>query len=207
MTDRMDSAAFWDSRFASEDYVFGTEPNAFVRREAGRLPQGGRVLAVADGEGRNGVYLAQQGLDVTATDISAAGIAKARRLAQQRGVSLTLEQVDLAAYDWPEAAFDAVVAIFVQFADPILRAEMFAGFARTLRPGGILLLEGYRPEQLEYGTGGPKVEDNLYTQSMLREAFAGWDIVSLQSYDADIREGSGHGGMSALIDLVALQPG
>ena len=132
-----------------------------MRREAGRLPQGGRVLAVADGEGRNGVYLAQQGLDVTATDISAAGIAKARRLAQQRGVSLTLEQVDLAADDWPEAAFDAVVAIFVQFADPILRAKMFAGFARTLRPGGILPLEGYRPEQLEYGTGGPKVEDHL----------------------------------------------
>ncbi|EMD81826.1 hypothetical protein C725_2808 [Pacificimonas flava] len=202
----MDQARFWDDRFASDDYVFGTEPNAFLKREIACLPAGGRVLAVADGEGRNGVYLAQQGFDVVATDISFTGIAKARRLASERGVTLTLEQVDLAQYAWPDAGFDAVVAIFVQFADPALRASMFAGFAQTLRPGGILMLEGYRPEQLEYGTGGPPHEQNMYTEDLLRTAFADWDVLALDSYDADIREGSGHGGMSALIDLVACKP-
>src|SRR3546814_543209 len=166
------TASLWDQRFAVDGYVFGTEPNAFLKREAIRLPPHGRVLAVADGEGRNGVFLAQRGFDVVATDISSAGLAKANRLAKERGVALTMEQIDLAHYSWPEAAFDAVVAIFVQFADPLLRASMFSGFIRTLRPGGILLLEGYRPEQLRFGTGGPKVEENLYTEDLLRESFA-----------------------------------
>lgn len=207
MADPLDQARSWDERFASDDYLFGTEPNAFLKREIARLPAGGRVLAVADGEGRNGVYLAQQGFEVVATDISPVGIDKARRLAAERGVALTFEQVDLAHYAWPEEAFDAVVAIFTQFADPALRARMFAGFTRTLRPGGILLLEGYRPEQLDYRTGGPPCAQNMYTEDLLRTAFADLNILVLDSYDAEIREGSGHGGMSALIDLVAQKPG
>lgn len=207
MADPLDQARSWDERFASDGYLFGTEPNAFLKRETARLPAGGRVLAVADGEGRNGVYLAQQGFEVVATDISPVGIDKARRLAAERGVALTFEQVDLAHYAWPEEAFDAVVAIFAQFADPASRARMFAGFTRTLRPGGILLLEGYRPEQLDYRTGGPPCAQNMYTEDLLRTAFADLNILVLDSYDAEIREGSGHGGMSALIDLVAQKPG
>lgn len=206
MSNLVDMARFWDERFSSEDYVFGTEPNAFLKREMARLPTGGRLLAVADGEGRNGVYLAQQGFDVVSTDISSEGLAKARRLAVDRGVSIALKQVDLGQYEWPQDEFDAVVAIFVQFAGPQLRERMFDGFGRTLRSGGVLLLEGYRPEQLDYATGGPKEAANMYTEGLLREAFAGWDILALASYDADIREGSGHGGMSALIDLVARKP-
>ncbi len=197
---------FWDDRFEAEHYVFGTEPNAFLKREAHRIAPASRVLAVADGEGRNGVYLAGLGHDVVATDFAPKGIAKARRLASEKGVRLHTELVDLADYDWPEAEFDAVVAIFIQFADPAFRAEIFKGFAKTLKPGGLLLLEGYRPEQLEYGTGGPKARENLYTEDMLREAFAGWDISILNAYDAEVDEGPGHSGMSALIDLIAIRP-
>lgn len=206
MADRLASAISWDKRFEGDDYVFGTEPNTFLTREVGRLPAGGRVLAVADGEGRNGVFLAQQGFDVISNDISSVGLAKARRLADARGVNPTFEEVDIADYAWPKEAFDAIVAIFVQFADPDLRESMFAGFIRALRPGGILLLEGYRPEQLEYGTGGPPHAQNMYTEAMLLAAFAEWEILALHCYDADIREGCGHGGMSALIDLVARRP-
>lgn len=204
--DEVTNATFWDDRYDDDDYVFGTQPNAFLRNNLACLPHGGHVLAVADGEGRNGVYLAQQGFAVTAIDISAKGLAKAARLAQQRGVSLDLQQVDIARYEWPENAFDAVVAIFIQFAAPDLREEIFTGIARCLKPGGVLLLQGYRPEQLEYGTGGPPNAENMYTEAMLRKAFKDWHIDKLESHDSEIHEGSGHGGMSALIDLVARRP-
>lgn len=200
------ASGFWDERFEAEHYVFGTEPNAFLRREAHRIPPASRVLAVADGEGRNGVFLAGFGHDVVATDFSSRGMAKARRLAAEKGVKLQTELVDLADYDWSAGDFDAIAAIFIQFADPAFRAEIFEGFAKALKPGGILLLEGYRPEQLEYGTGGPKVEEKLYTEEMLRQAFADWDIQMLNAYDAEVDEGPGHAGMSALIDLIAIRP-
>lgn len=162
---------------------------------------------MADGEGRNGVWLAQQGLSVLSIDNSAVALAKARRLADERGVALTIEQADLETWSWPEGAFDLVVAIFIQFARPELRARIFANLRRALKPGGLLLLEGYRPEQIAYGTGGPRVAENLYTEPMLRSAFADLEILELRAYDAPIHEGEGHEGMSALIDLVARRPG
>ena len=124
--------------------------------------------------------------------------------AQQKVVDLVL--ADLATWDWPEAAFDAVVAIFIQFADPALREQIFAGMRKAVRPGGLILLQGYRPEQIAYGTGGPRVAENLYTETMLREAFAGWEILHLAGHDSMIEEGAGHKGMSALIDLVVRRP-
>ncbi|MBO0903385.1 class I SAM-dependent methyltransferase [Jiella sonneratiae] len=193
----------WDERYRSEDYVFGTLPNAFLKREAGRLPAGGAVLAVADGEGRNGVFLAERGFDVTAVDASSEGLAKAKRLADRRGVALRHQKADLIAWDWPLEAFDGVVGIFIQFAPPGERAILFEGMRRALRPGGILMLEGYRPEQVDYGTGGPPTRENMYTRALLEEAFAGFDILLLEEYDAEIEEGAGHRGRSALIDLVA----
>ncbi|WP_231627720.1 MULTISPECIES: class I SAM-dependent methyltransferase [unclassified Novosphingobium] len=202
----MDHASHWNGRFAGKDYLFGTEPNVFLTQQAARLPAMGNVLCVADGEGRNGVWLAAQGHHVTSIDIAEAGLAKARKLAQERGVSLGLQQADLAAWDWPEDGFDAVVAIFIQFADPALRARIFAGMQRATRPGGLILLQGYRPEQIAYDTGGPSLPDNLYNEDMLREAFAGWDIKHLAVHDSVIEEGPGHSGMSALIDLVARKP-
>lgn len=203
----MDHASQWNARFAVEDYVFGTKPNLFLTQQAEHLPTEAKVLSVADGEGRNGVWLAALGHDVTSIDIAETGLAKARKLAQERGVSLDLQQADLATWDWPESRFDAVVAIFIQFADPSLRARIFAGMQRATRPGGLILLQGYRPEQIAYSTGGPSIPDNLYTETMLRAAFAGWEIEHFATHDSVIEEGAGHSGMSALIDLVARKPG
>lgn len=199
--------SFWDERYQGEAYLFGEAPNAFLARQAHRLAPGQTALAVADGEGRNGVWLAQQGLSVLSADGSPVAQAKAARLAEARGVSLDLQQVDLAAWDWPRGRFDLVAAIFIQFAGPELRAEIFENMKRALKPGGLILLEGYRPEQIAYGTGGPRTPENLYTEAMLREAFADFEILELAAYDAVIEEGAGHSGQSALIDLVARKPG
>lgn len=196
----------WDRRYAQTDYLFGVEPNAFLAGQVGRLRPGRRALAVADGEGRNGVWLAQQGLSVLSVDSSAVAQTKARSLAQARGVAMDFEQVDLSAWTWPRAEFDLVVAIFIQFATPALRTQLFADMAHALKPGGLLLLQGYRPEQITYGTGGPSAAENLYTEPLLREAFAGLEIIELQSHDTVIHEGAGHDGLSALIDLVARRP-
>ena len=196
----------WNARFAGDDYVFGTQPNAFLRSQAHRIRTGSSVLSVADGEGRNGVWLASRGLDVTAVEGSPVAIAKARRLASEREATLRFVEADLTTWTWPEAAYDAVVAIFIQFVGPPLRDRMFAGMSAALKPGGLLLLQGYRPEQIGYGTGGPKVPENLYTDDQLRRDFAGLVIEELVSHDSVLHEGAGHEGMSAVIDLVARKP-
>lgn len=196
----------WNARFAGDDYVFGTQPNAFLRSQAHRIRTGSSVLSVADGEGRNGVWLASRGLDVTAVEGSPVAIAKARRLAAEREATVRFVEADLTTWTWPEAAFDAVVAIFIQFVGPPLRDRMFAGMCAALKPGGLLLLQGYRPEQIGYGTGGPKVPENLYTEDQLRRDFATLAIEELVSHDSVLHEGSGHEGMSAVIDLVARRP-
>ncbi len=196
----------WDERYAGEDYLFGTEPNAFLKSQVHRLKTGQRALAVADGEGRNGVFLAEQGLAVTSIDASERGIAKARKLAAGRGVTLDAKLADVAGWAWPEGEFDVVVAIFIQFADPALRDLLFDRMRAALKPGGLLILQGYRPEQVDYGTGGPPQREHMYTRSMLEKAFAGFEILHLEDHDSEIQEGSGHGGRSALIDLVAQRP-
>jgi SAM-dependent methyltransferase len=196
----------WNERYAGEDFLFGTAPNAFLVAQRARLPRHGTALAVAEGEGRNGVWLAGQGLDVLAVDASDVGLDKSRRLAAERGVRMAWELADLSSWDFGRERFDVIAAIFIQFADPVLRTRLFAGMSAALKPGGVLLLEGYRPEQLGYGTGGPSEVANLYTEALLREAFAGLAIEHLAAYDAEIHEGSGHHGMSALIDLVARKP-
>lgn len=195
----------WETRFSAEHYVFGTEPNAFLAANAHRLPEGGRVLSVADGEGRNGVWLAAQGFDVLAQDFSPRAQEKARRLAAERGVRLDWELSDLREREWEPGAFDGIVGIFFQFLSPPERSAVFAGIARAVRPGGVVLIEGYGPKQLVYGTGGPKVPENLYTEEMLQEAFAGFSHVETRAYDAEMAEGPGHAGMSALVDLVAIR--
>jgi hypothetical protein len=197
---------FWDQRYDREDYIFGTRPNAFLERQAPRLPVNGRALAVADGEGRNGVFLAERGLQVDTFDGSAVAVGKARRLAEARGVALNAEVADVAEWPWPVETYDVVAAIFIQFAPPDLRSRMFFGMRGALRPGGLLLLEGYRPEQLAYRTGGPSVPEHLYTEELLRREFAGFDVLELAAYDAVLDEGSAHAGMSAVIDLVARKP-
>ncbi len=201
----MSDLEFWEERYSAPDYIFGTAPNAFLASQAHRLKPGLTALAVADGEGRNGVWLAEQGLDVTSIDFSPRALAKARALADQRRVALRAEEADVGNWTWPEAAFDVVVAIFIQFADPPTRERIFSGIKRTLKPGGLLLLEGYRPEQLRYGTGGPPQIEHLYTRALLEQAFADMQILELREHDSEIHEGARHHGMSALIDLVAVK--
>lgn len=204
MTDKpfSQAAQTWDRRFSEPGFVFGTEPNAYLASQRHLFDAGKATLAVADGEGRNSVWLAQQGLAVDAFDISAVGVAKAAQLAQRAAVTVNFNVCDCDAWNWRPAAYDYVVAIFVQFADPVMRQRLFANMVSTLKPGGCLVLQGYTPKQLEYKTGGPGLLDHLYTEDLLRTAFAGLQVVDLQAYDAVLEEGQRHRGPSALIGMV-----
>ncbi|WP_235867054.1 SAM-dependent methyltransferase [Roseibium marinum] len=193
----------WENRFAAREYVFGTAPNAFLARQAPRLKAGLRALSIADGEGRNGVWLAEQGLQVTSQDFSPRAQEKARALARQRDVELDFFLGDLLEFDWPDAGYDVIVGIFFQFLAPDDRARVFEGIRSAVRPGGLVLIEGYGPKQLEYRTGGPGKLEKLYTGELLKAAFEGFSEVDVQVYDAEVSEGAGHVGLSALVDLIA----
>ena len=199
-------AGRWNRRFEGDDFVFGTEPNQWLHRHAASFLRHGRMLCVADGEGRNSVWLARQGFQVDAFDISDVGLAKARKLAASAGVSVNYQLADCDGFAWPAAAYDGVAAIFVQFADPDLRKRLFGHMIASLKPGGTLILQGYTPKQLEYKTGGPSAVSHLYTEPMLREAFSELEIIELREYETELSEGSGHHGRSALIGMVARRP-
>jgi len=196
--------AQWNERFDREDYWFGTEPTPFLAEQAQRLKPGMTALCIADGEGRNGVWLARQGLKVTTVDLSPKGIAKAQRLAARFGVKIETINADLEAWDWGAPRFDLVVGILFQFAGPAWRDGIFRAMKDVLKPGGLIMIQGYRPEQIAYGTGGPPFVENLYTAEMLRAAFAELEILHLAEYDREQPEGMQHsGGLCALIDMVA----
>lgn len=200
------NSSFWDERYSTDDYIFGTAPNRFLESQAARVRPGMRALSIADGEGRNGVWLAEQGAKVHAIDVSPVALEKARKLAVARDVALEIEQADVLDWNWPEAAYDLVAAIFIQFAPPPERDRIIAGIRRCLRPGGLLILQGYTPRQIAFGTGGPPHAANMYTADLLRGWFGDWDILHLHEHESVISEGSHHHGMSALIDLVARKP-
>jgi cyclopropane fatty-acyl-phospholipid synthase-like methyltransferase len=200
------SSDFWNARYATDDYIFGTAPNVFLASLAALIQPGMRALAIADGEGRNGVWLAEQGAAVHAIDFSAAALEKARQLASVRGVTLEIEQADVLDWTWPQAAYDLVAAIFIQFAPPPGREHLIAGIRRTLKPGGLLILQGYTPKQVEFATGGPPNAANMYTAELLREWFGDWEILHLREHESFISEGTHHHGMSALVDMVARKP-
>ncbi len=201
-----DPATTWNRRFDVPEFIFGRGPNHYLARWADRLPAGGRVLCVADGEGRNSVWLAARGFQVDAFDIAQAGVDKARALAREHGVEVDYRVFDCDAVQWPCACYDAVVAIFVQFAAPQVRARLFERMREALRPGGVLILQGFTPRQLEYGTGGPPLVDHLYTEELLRESFVGMEILDLAAYETQLTEGSQHRGHSAVIGLAARTP-
>ena len=208
----MDQNSIWSKRYsdAGKDYLFGTEPNRFLARHEALLQNGGSAISIADGEGRNSVWLAGLGLKVTGVEISAVAIEKARHLAAARKVEVEFIQADMLATSFPptdlQGAFDWVIGIFIQFVGPQGRDRQFEVMKRLTRPGGHILLLGYTPKQLEYGTGGPSAIENLYTEDMLRAAFANWDIEELVEYEDTIAEGTGHLGRSALIGMVARKP-
>jgi 2-polyprenyl-3-methyl-5-hydroxy-6-metoxy-1,4-benzoquinol methylase len=140
----------WNERFRADEYIFGTAPNEFLASQRPHLKCGQRALCIAEGEGRNGVWLAEQGLEVVAFDFSPVAVAKARRLSQSRGVEVRYDVASVYEWRWPQSEFDLVVAIFVQFADPAMRRFMFERMIGALRPGGLVLVEGYTPAQLKY---------------------------------------------------------
>jgi SAM-dependent methyltransferase len=206
LNDEINEYARWQARFATPDYAFGKEPNYFVRSCRKLLPPHGRALAVADGEGRNGVWLAEQGLDVVSLDFSPAAQSKARALAAERAVTANFVQADVHAWDYPQAAFDVVVEIFAQFSPPAERAIKWQGMRRALKSGGLLIIMGYTPKQLQYGTGGPKQVEKLYTRAMLEREFGDFRDLTVVEEEREMREGASHAGISAVIGLTAAKP-
>ncbi|TRZ55080.1 MAG: class I SAM-dependent methyltransferase [Rhodocyclaceae bacterium] len=204
-----DAEQFWSGRYtaAGDDYLFGTAPNKFLKSQLHRLRPGLKALSVADGEGRNSVWLAEEGLAVTAVEVSPVALHKARRLAVTRHAEVDFVLADILKWGWPEGGYDIVAGIFIQFAAPAERSFLFERMQAAIRPGGLLLLQGYTPKQLEYRTGGPSAVENLYTEKLLKEAFTDMEILELREHEDILEEGSGgqrgHWGRSALIDLVA----
>ena len=193
----------WQGRYGVPDYIFGKEPNYFLVSCKALLPRSGKALAVADGEGRNGVWLAEQGLDVVSIDFSPAAQEKARALAKERGVKIAFERADVHDWAYPESEFDVVVEIFTQFSSPADRARKWAGMRKALKPGGLMIIQGYTPRQLEYGTGGPSQLEKLYTRAMLEEAFRGFHDMTFVEEEVEMREGTSHGGIAAVINFTA----
>lgn len=195
----------WDERYATPDYLFGTEPADFVRRAALLLPPAARVLSLAEGEGRNGVYLAGLGHRVTGLDQSAVGLAKAAQLAARKGVTLDLRQGDILDWDGADGPWDAVLAVFVHFFPP-QRPVLARALAGGLRPGGLFLYHAYHPDQIANGTGGPRDPAMLWSAAAVAGHFPGWDPVTLRDHQADLAEGTRHIGRSALVDVALRAP-
>ena len=196
----------WEARYSAPDYIFGKEPNYFLAKCKHLLPKSGRVLVVADGEGRNSVWLAEQGLDAHAIDFSPTAQQKARALARERRVNVSFELADVHNWRYPEATYDVVCEIFTQFSAPAERALKSAGMCKALKPGGLLIIQGYTPKQLAYGTGGPKLLDRFYTRSILEKAFAGFQNMVFTEEELEMHEGTSHSGMSAVIGLTCRKP-
>jgi cyclopropane fatty-acyl-phospholipid synthase-like methyltransferase len=197
-----DMKDFWEQRYSAHGYAYGTVPNVFLAGQAARLKPGMKALVAGDGEGRNGVWLASQGLDVTSVDYAEAGLKKARALATAHGVKINTVCADLNHWDWPVAKYDVVVSIFLHFASsvrPALHAHMLA----ALKPGGVLIMEAFTKDQLKYKSGGPPVEDMLFSRDMLAQDFAAADIEMLGEAITSLDEGPYHKGDGAVVRLIA----
>lgn len=194
--------SIWDQRYDEAEFAFGDRPNDFLAEQSDRLT-GGTCLCLAEGQGRNAVWLAQQGLDVTAMDQSPVGMRRAQELAAERGVSIRTEVGDLSDYDLGVARWDMIVSIFVHMPAP-LRQSVHDRVVAALKPGGTFLLEAYTPEQLDMpGKGGPGTADMLADLATLKEELRGLDIVIGREVHREVNEGTRHYGMSAVVQIVA----
>ena len=199
-----DATQFWNERFDKEEFIFGKEPNEYlVEKTSQHLKPKDKVLCIADGEGRNGVWLAKQGMQVIGFDASDIALAKAKQFAKDNQVHVEYSFSDTDSFDWQANTYDAVIGIFIQFADPAMRERIFKQVYETLQPGGIFILQGYTPKQLEYKTGGPSLLEHLYTEELIRNLTKDFQILELVSYEKELSEGPRHTGMSALLGLVA----
>jgi len=188
----------WDERFGEEKPVYGLKPNTYLAAQSARLKPGMKVLVPGDGYGRNGIWLAKQGFRVHTVDLSPVGVERARKSAQAAGVSMTIEQADLAKWKWPEREFDAAAAIFVHL-PPAVRKLVYSSMLRALKPGGIAIVEAFTPAQLQFSSGGPKQAEMLCTAELLREDFAGAEILELVEEEVDLDEGHKHSGHGAVV--------
>ena len=195
---------FWNDRYNSAAFAYGTAPNDFLAAHAGQLPTGGKILCLAEGEGRNAVWLAERGFRVTAVDASSVGLEKAQRLAAERGVTIATCCADLAEFDIAVSAWDGIVSIFCHL-PPALRETVHRACVAGLTPGGVLLLEGYTPRQLGRGTGGPQQLEMLMEPDDLRRELAGLELTQLQELERDVVEGSCHTGRGAVVQLIAVK--
>jgi len=195
----------WDERYGSTDYFYGTEPNDFLRERCGVIPSGGDVLCLAEGEGRNAVFLAKQGFRVVAVDQSAVGLRKAAELAATQGVAIETIVANLADYRIEPSRWDGIVSIWCHVPSA-LRTRLHRQVVEGLRPGGALILEAYTPAQLHYGTGGPPDADLLPTLAQLRTELTGLELLQAEERERVVREGRGHTGLSAVVDVVARCP-
>ncbi|CAM3656729.1 class I SAM-dependent methyltransferase [Polynucleobacter antarcticus] len=199
-----DATQFWNQRFDKPEFIFGTEPNEYLVEQASTyLQAGNQVLCIADGEGRNGVWLAKQGMKVTGFDVSDIALLKAKQLAHDHQVTIQYSLCDTDSFKWVPNTYDAVIGIFIQFADPEMRTRIFKQVHETLKPGGIFILQGYTPKQLDYKTGGPSLIEHLYTEDMIQELAKKFSVLDLRSYEKELSEGARHSGMSALLGLTA----
>ena len=196
----------WEERYSkSEDYLFGEAPAQMLVENPWIFRNANTCLCAADGEGRNGVWLASRGLTVTSFDLSRTAVARADALAAKSGVDVETHVSDWNTWDWSRS-FDIVVAVFVQFVGPEERKAQFETLRQAVRPGGRLALHGYTPDQIKFGTGGPPFPENMYTSALLSNAFSDWHMLRLAAYEREVQEGRGHSGQSALIDLVVQRP-
>jgi len=195
----------WEQRYAAAEYVYGTEPNTFLRDNLASLPSG-EVLCLAEGEGRNAVFLAATGREVHSVDLTAAGVAKTHALAAERDVSVRATQADLAVHDLGADRWDAIVSVFAHM-PPTVRRDLHRRVVEALRPGGVLLLEAYTPDQIGRGTGGPALAEMTMTLAGLREELAGLELVLAQELLRDVHEGPGHTGLGAVVQVIARKPG
>jgi 2-polyprenyl-3-methyl-5-hydroxy-6-metoxy-1,4-benzoquinol methylase len=188
----------WDERFSSADFVYGTAPNQWLAANASRIASGGRILSLGEGEGRNAVWLAEQGFLVDAVDASPVGLEKARRLAASRKVFVSTTLADLATYSPEPGKYDAVVLVFIHL-PPAIRGRVHALAQAALKPGGVVIIEAFTPRQLTRSSGGPKKLDMLFEAAMLRADFPAIAWESLEELDTDLAEGSLHRGSAAVV--------
>jgi SAM-dependent methyltransferase len=199
-----DSAGRWDQRYGSPEYFYGTAPNEFLREQITAFPAGGRVLCLGDGEGRNGVFLAEHGFEVVSLDLSSVGLAKAARLAHERGVALGLVHADLKDYVIAAGAWDGVTSIWCHLPRP-LRQRVHREIVLGLRPGGALVYLAYTPAQLAFTSGGPREPELLPTLAELRSELAGLRLETAIERERQVQEGRAHRGLSAVVEIVARQ--